>query len=164
MTNFTNPIAIPGPLLEAVYREARATFPAECCGWLTGPPGGDAVDAIRPAENAQDSDALIPVKDRTSERAYSFNLADVQSLDDSFSSGSPARIIYHSHPNGRAYFSETDREVATQPAAWGGGPVFPVQQLVVGIDDRRVVESALFGWDDDSGGFVELARFPGAEV
>ena len=164
MPNLTNPITIPGPLLEAVYREARAAFPAECCGWLTGPPDGDSVDAIRPAENAQDSDALIPIQDRTSERAYSFNLADVQSLDDSFSSGSPARIIYHSHPNGRAYFSETDREVATQPPAWGGGPVFPVQQLVVGIDERRVVESALFGWDDDAGGFVELARFPGAEA
>ena len=164
MTDFTNPLEIPSDILAMVYQEARQAFPAECCGWLTGSARGNAVDAIRPAENAQDSDALVPIKDRTSERAYSFNLADVQSLDDSFSSEHPARIIYHSHPNGRAYFSETDREVATQPAAWGGGPVFPVQQLVVGIDADRVVESALFGWDDDSGEFVELARYPGAQA
>ena len=164
MTNFANPLDIPGDVLAAVYRESRAAYPAECCGWLTGPEDGNGVDAVRPAENAQDSDALIPIKDRTSERAYSFNLADIQSLDDSFSSASPARIIYHSHPNGRAYFSETDREVATQPPAWGGGPVFPVQQLVVGIDAQRVVEAALFGWSDDAGGFVELARFPGDDV
>jgi hypothetical protein len=39
-----------------------------------------------------------------------------------------------------------------------------VQQLVVGIDADRVVESALFGWDDDENGFVELARYQGAEV
>ena len=164
MSNFTNPLDIPPQVLESVYREARRAFPAECCGWLTGPRAVEGVDSVRPAENAQDSDALVPIKDRSSERAYSFNLADVQALDDSFSSDNPARIIYHSHPNGRAYFSETDQEVATQPPAWGGGPVFPVQQLVVGIDGDRVVESALFGWDDDENGFVELARYQGAEV
>ena len=136
MTNFANPLKVPGEVLLAVYREARASFPAECCGWLTGPAGGDAVDTIRPAVNAQESDALIPIAGRTSERAYSFNFDDVRALDESFSSETPARIIYHSHPNGQAYFSETDREVATQPPGWGGGPVFPVQQLVVGIEGR----------------------------
>lgn len=164
MANFANPLEIPANIMEAVYREARSSFPAECCGWLSGPAGGTSVEEIRPAENAQDTDALIPVQGRNSERAYAFNFADARALDDSFSSPKPARIIYHSHPNGRAYFSETDRQVATQPAVWGGGPVFPVQQLVVGIDAERVVEAALFDWDDDSGGFVELARFPGAEI
>ena len=164
MTNFTNPMDIPNGVLLAVYREARAAFPSECCGWLTGPADGDGVDAIRPAENAQDADALIPIAGRTSERAYSFNFDDVRALDESFTSATPARIIYHSHPNGQAYFSETDREVATQPPGWGEGPVFPVQQLVVGIDAERVVEAALFGWDDDAGGFVELARYEGGEI
>ncbi|HIM49578.1 MAG TPA: hypothetical protein EYM32_11990 [Dehalococcoidia bacterium] len=74
----------------------------------------------------------------------------------------PARIIFHSHPNGQAYFSPTDREVATSP--WGDGPAYPVQQLVVGIDDRRVVEAALFAWSDDENGFVQIARFDGADV
>ncbi|MXZ90710.1 MAG: hypothetical protein F4W95_13695 [Chloroflexi bacterium] len=164
MTNFTNSLRIPPAILESVYREARAAYPAECCGWLTGPAGGDVVDVVRPAVNAQDEDALIPVEGRTSERAYSFNFDDIRALDESFASATPARIIYHSHPNGQAYFSETDREVATQPPGWGEGPVFPVQQLVVGIDAERVVEAALFGWDDDAGGFVELARYEGADV
>ena len=164
MANFGEPLMIPSEILEAVYREARAAFPAECCGWLTGPALGDVVDAIRPATNAQESDALIPVPDRTSERAYSLNFADARALDDSFSSETPARVIYHSHPNGRAYFSETDREVATQPPGWGEGPVFPVQQLVVGIDAERVVEAALFDWSEEAAGFVEMARFDGADV
>ncbi|HZA22199.1 MAG TPA: hypothetical protein VFA32_06280, partial [Dehalococcoidia bacterium] len=71
-------------------------------------------------------------------------------------------IIYHSHPNGRAYLSETDRSVATSP--WGDGPAYPVQQLVVGIDAEKVVESALFAWADEENGFVEIARFEGADI
>ena len=164
MTNFTNPMHIPNDVLLAVYREARAAFPAECCGWLTGPAGGDGVDAVRPAVNAQDANAVIPIAGRTSERAYAFNLEDFLALDESFASTTPARIIYHSHPNGQAYFSEKDREVATQSPGWGEGPVFPVQQLVVGIDAERVVEAALFGWDAAAGGFVELARYEGSEI
>lgn len=172
MANFGEPWEIPLAILEAVYREARAAFPAECCGWLTGPAQGGGVDAVRSAVNAQESDGLIPVPGRTSERAYSLNFADTRALDDSFSSESPARVIYHSHPNGRAYFSETDREVATQPPGWGAGPVFPVQQLVVGIDAERVVEATLFDWFDDdgwsmfgiSGGFGEIARYDGADI
>ena len=54
----------------------------------------------------------------------------------------PAKVIFHSHPNGRAYFSPTDREVATSP--WGDGPAYPVQQLVVGITETRVEEAAPF--------------------
>ena len=83
-------------------------------------------------------------------------------LNQSLDTEHPALIIYHSHPNGQAYLSDTDREVATSP--WGDGPAYPVQQLVVGIDDSRVVESALFAWSDAENSFVEIARYPGAEV
>ena len=71
-------------------------------------------------------------------------------------------MIYHSHPNGQAYFSPTDRQVAASP--WGDGPAYPVQQLVVGIDENRVVEAALFTWSDSHGGFVEIARYEGAAL
>lgn len=162
MTNFTNPLEIPPEVLQEVYREARKSFPAECCGWLTGPAGGAAVDAIRPAVNAQDAGGHPTVSDRTAERAYVLNSEDLLALNGSLDSDSPARVIYHSHPNGQAYFSETDRTVASSP--WGDGPAYPVQQLVVGIDGDRVVESALFGWDDQANGFVELGRFQGAEI
>ena len=73
----------------------------------------------------------------------------------------PALVIYHSHSNGRAYLSPTDREAATSP--WGG-PVYPVQQLVIGIDREKVTEAALFAWSDDKGGFAEIARYAGAAI
>jgi proteasome lid subunit RPN8/RPN11 len=152
-------VEIPRRLLEAVYREARAAFPAECCGWMTGTRGGTAVDAIRPCANAQTEGQHPTAADRTAETAYVIAGDDLLELARSLDGHAPPRIIYHSHPNGRAYLSATDREVATSP--WGDGPAYPVQQLVVGIDAHRVTEALLFAWSDDDGGFVEVARFPG---
>ena len=117
---------------------------------------------MRPAANAQDSGNHPTASDRTAETAYVFDTADLLALNDSLDSETPARIIYHSHPNGRAYLSDTDRTVASSP--WGDGPAYPVQQLVVGIDDQRVVEAALYAWDDASQGFVELDRYAGADI
>ena len=162
MANLNNPLQIPAAILESVYRQARNAYPAECCGWLTGPANGPAVTDIRPAVNAQASGTHPTAADRTAESAYVFNTADLLALNQSLDSDAPARIIYHSHPNGRAYLSDTDRAVATSP--WGDGPAYPVQQLVVGIDDRQVVEAALYAWDDAAAAFIELARYPGAPI
>ncbi len=162
MASLANPLQIPPAILNSIYREARSAYPAECCGWLTGAADGNAVDAMRPAANAQDSGNHPTAADRTAETAYVFDTADLLALNDSLDSETPARIIYHSHPNGRAYLSDTDRTVATSP--WGHGPAYPVQQLVVGIDDQRVVEAALYAWDDASQGFVESERYAGADI
>ena len=162
MANFGEPLEIPAEIMQAVFRQARASFPSECCGWLNGPPDGAAVNGIRPVVNDQESGNHPTVAERTAESAYVFSTADLLELNNSLDGEAPARIIYHSHPNGRAYLSDTDRTVATSP--WGDGPAYPVQQLVVGINAQRVVEAALFDWDDNADGFVELARFPGAEI
>lgn len=156
------PLVIPDALMEAVFREARRAFPAECCGWLTGAKNGTAVEAMRPCDNAQDEGDHPTAADRGAETAYVIAGADLLAFSRGFDSEAPPRIIYHSHPNGRAYFSDTDRAVATSP--WGDGPAYPVQQLVVGIDGERVTEAALFSWSDEAAGFVEIARYPGAEV
>lgn len=150
-------------LLEEVYREARRAFPDECCGWLVGPRGGARVNAIRACANAQSSGEHPTAADRSAETAYVIAGDDLLALSRALDSAeSPAKVIYHSHPNGRAYFSATDREVATSP--WGDGPAYPVQQLVVGLDGERVVEAALFAWSDNASDFIEVARFEGAEI
>lgn len=157
-----DPVDIPRPLLLEVYREARAAFPHECCGWLTGPAGAGAVADLRRCANAQGSGDHPTAADRDAESAYVIAGPDLLAFNRAFDGAAPPRVIYHSHPNGRAYFSATDREVATSP--WGDGPTYPVQQLVVGIDGRRVTEAALFAWSDHDDGFVEIARYPGAEL
>ncbi len=156
------PIAIPADLLAAVYAEARRSYPSECCGWLAGPRDARRATAIHPCDNVQEAGSHPTAPDRTAETAYVFSGADLLALNRSLDESAPPLVIYHSHPNGQAYFSPTDRQVAASP--WGDGPAYPVQQLVVGIEQRRVVEAALFAWSDEAGGFVEIARFPGAPV
>ena len=43
------PLKISPGILSDIYREARSAFPAECCGWLSGPKDGDEVTVVRPA-------------------------------------------------------------------------------------------------------------------
>ena len=117
---------------------------------------------MRPCENAQDSGTHPTQAARGAETAYVITGSDLLSLNHSLDSDAPAKVIFHSHPNGRAYFSPTDREVATSP--WGDGPAYPVQQLVVGITETRVEEAALFAWSDEEEGFVQVASYAGALV
>jgi proteasome lid subunit RPN8/RPN11 len=152
-------IGIPRDLLLEVFREARKAFPAECCGWLVGAHGGDAVTRVRACHNAQAEGQHPTASERGAETAYVIAGTDLLELSRSFDGAERARVIYHSHPNGRAYFSDTDQKVATDP--WGEGPMYPVQQLVVGLDGERVVEAKLFDWNDEARAFVEIARFPG---
>ena len=157
-----SPVDIDRDVLEKVYRQAREEFPAECCGWLAGDPDGCKVSIVRACVNRQAEGQHPTAADRGAETAYVIGGKDLMDLNRSFDGDTPARVIYHSHPNGHAYLSETDRTVATSP--WGDGPVYPVQQLVVGLDEQRAVGAALFDWSDDEGGFVEIARFDGAEI
>jgi [CysO sulfur-carrier protein]-S-L-cysteine hydrolase len=152
---------IPRAVLVEIFRHAREVFPAECCGWLTGPRGGTP-DSVRRCRNAQVDGDHPTAADRGAETAYVIAGDDLIALNRGLSTDTPPLVLYHSHPNGRAYFSSTDQAVATDP--WGEGPMYPVDQLVVGLDGERVVEAALFRWDDGAGKFVEIARFEGEAI
>ena len=154
-------VKIPFLILERVFSESRKAFPAECCGWLSGTTSTE-VDNLRQCANKQSEGNHPTASERNSTTAYVIDGADLLALNATFESESPALVIYHSHPNGKAYLSDTDRQVATSP--WGDGPAYPVQQLVVGIDKHRVVEAALFAWSEEENGFIEIARFEGLEI
>jgi proteasome lid subunit RPN8/RPN11 len=152
------PVAIPDALRAAIYAEARAAFPAECCGWLTAPRDATgSATALRPCANQQGAGEHPTAPARGAETAYVIAGDDLLAFARAFDGPAPPVVIYHSHPNGRAYFSATDREVARSP--WGDGPAYPVQQLVVGLVADRVVEAAQFAWSDTAGDFVEIARW-----
>ena len=156
------PIKVPQSALEDIFQHARESFPNECCGWLTGAHDSDSADGVRRAVNAYDPESHPTAKDRTAETAYVISDSDLLELATSLDNDVRPRIIYHSHPNGRAYFSPTDRANAADP--WGDGPAYPVQQIVIGIDGDRVVEARQFAWDDEAGEFVEIAEFKGLDV
>ena len=71
------PFDIPSRILEQVYREARRTFPHECCGWLAGPVDGREVSTVRQCDNAQDSGTHPTTPDRGAETAYVITGADL---------------------------------------------------------------------------------------
>jgi len=172
------PIVISRDVLAAVYAHAIAAFPDECCGYLVGAATG-AVDAAVACRNAQ-ADGHHPIAPaRGADTGFVIAGRELFALARSFDTDRPARIIYHSHTSGRAYFSAVDRAMAAGPA----GPAYPVQHLVVGVVPTRfpranesrgphpatdpspsVMEVAQFAWSDATGDFVEIARWdvPGA--
>ena len=117
---------------------------------------------MRRAVNAYEPEAHPTAKDRSAQTAFVISDSDLLDLARTLDDDVRPRIIYHSHPNGRAYFSETDRSNAADP--WGDGPAYPVQQIVIGIDGDRVVEARLFAWDDDAEDFIEIAEFYGQDI
>ena len=162
MSGTPSPVTIPNEILQAVYSEARKSYPNEACGWLIGSAAHNQADAIRACVNAKTLGIHSAVVDRGPETAYVFTAKDALELDRSFDTDAPAVVIYHSHPNGRAYFSKTDRQFAK--SMWGDGPAYPVQQLVVGIDASSVVEAAHFAWSWEANDFIEVSRLQGDAV
>lgn len=147
------PVVIAAELLPRIYAQARAEFPAECCGYLRGPAGTDGVDEVVACHNAHEPNSIIP--DRSQDTAFAIDGRELFAFVRSLDTERPAKVIYHSHTNGRAYFSDADRRASAESS----GPHYPVQHLVVGVTTDRVVEAALFGWDIVSRDFVELARW-----
>lgn len=154
------PIAIPDSVLAVVYAHAIAAFPDECCGYLVGATPG-AVDAAVPCRNAQ-ADAEPPLAPelgtRGADTGFVIAGAELLRFARSFDTDRPARIVYHSHTNGRAYFSAVDRRMAA-------GPAYPVQHIVVGVAHRAidpcpaVTDVAQFAWSDAARDHVEVARW-----
>lgn len=142
--------------LEAIYRQARAEFPKECCGFILGAPGSAEAELVQ-CENWQDRYHAVDPETypRTAETAYTFGGKDLRRLADSLDSDTPASVVYHSHPRVGAYFSAEDTRAALS-AGW------PVDYLVVDCQEERIVEALMFRRQGDE--FVEIARYEGADI
>jgi len=146
------PLAIPDEVRAAIYAHAVATFPDECCGYLTGPKAADHVDTAVACRNAQVDGDHPTAPDRGAETGFVIAGAELLRFARSFDSDRPARIVYHSHTNGRAYLSHIDRELAA-------GPAYPVQHLVIGVLAGEITEAAQFAWSAAEADYVEIARW-----
>jgi proteasome lid subunit RPN8/RPN11 len=157
-----DPVSVPRSFLQEIFTHARESFPDECCGWLTGEKNSRTANGVRKAVNTYDKETHPTAKDRTAQTAFVISDKDLLELNQTLDDDIKPLIIYHSHPNGRAYFSETDRNNAVDP--WGSGPAYPVQQIVIGINNDRIVEAKQFAWDTESEDFVEVATFEGSDI
>ena len=151
-------ITIAREIAERVDAEACAAFARdeESCGLLLGPSAEPLlVDAIVPMENrANKLHKLDPETYPRTGRMY-FDLDPLKferAVREGEGSGRPVKVLYHSHLDVGAYFSETDAQAAMMG---GDAPSYDLAYLVTsvragGVDDRK-----LFVWDPERKSFVE---------
>jgi proteasome lid subunit RPN8/RPN11 len=141
--------------LEAIYQQAKAEYPGECCGILTVAAGG-GVSTVHRCRNAQDEmHARDPEQyPRDSRIAYFIDPGEaVRIIRGAEKDGGAVSGFYHSHVDCDAYFSEEDKERAM---AWDE-PAFPgAVYLVVSVygDEPRAYQA--FAWDEGPSDFVEV--------
>jgi glutamate-1-semialdehyde 2,1-aminomutase len=129
--------------LAAIKRRAIAEYPNECCGVVLV--RGDERRHV-PCRNVQDQmHARDPVTfPRTARNAYYMDPLDALKLNRLADEGFAFAVIYHSHPNAGAYFSETDRGQALIK----GEPAYPgAVYVVVSVVGREAKALAAYRWN-----------------
>lgn len=130
--------ALTNQALDVIYRHASRAYPNECCGFILSD------GTVYRGTNIQDElHAGNPtIYRRTSANGYTFSVADTIFLGKSFQTPNPVVIIYHSHPDVGAYFSDED----VDKALYAGEPRYPVEYLVVDAVAGSARGAKLFGW------------------
>jgi proteasome lid subunit RPN8/RPN11 len=158
-------ISISRAVMDRVFEEARRAYKndEESCGLLAGPAAQPlVVDTVVPMENrANKLHKLDPETYPRTGRMY-FDIDPMKfdrEMKTRANENAPAKILYHSHLDVGAYFSETDATAATMG---GDAPAYPLAYLVTSVrkptsaDGEPVVDDAkLFIWDAAAKKFVE---------
>ena len=129
--------------LAAIKQQAVAEYPNECCGVILV---RGAERRHVPCRNVQDQmHARDPITfSRTARNAYYMDPIDALKLNRLADEGFAFGVIYHSHPNAGAYFSETDRG----QALIRGEPAYPgAVYVVVSVVGSEVKALAAYRWN-----------------
>ena len=144
-------------LLDRVHDEATKGYAKdeESCGVLRGPASDSAlVDEIVVMENrAAKLHAMDPETYPRTARMY-FDVDPLRFsrlVEAGEKDGRPVKVLYHSHLDAGAYFSETDAQAATMG---GPEPTFDLAYLVTSVRGGAVDAHALFVWDPGARVFV----------
>jgi proteasome lid subunit RPN8/RPN11 len=141
-------IEVASRLIRELYAHAREVFPVECCGYLRG-------DVAEARTIVRCTNALSRPR---AERGYELGDRELFEFAKAFTAAAAEDrpvIVYHSHTNGRAYFSSTDRAFALG----GDAPAYPVQHIVIGVTAEGITEAAQYAWSEEMREFVEVARW-----
>ena len=136
--------------LEAIRTQAVEEYPFEACGVIVERGADRRLLRCRNAQNelhARDP-ARYPRDART---AYYIDPKDLLRIGDLERQGFRVAVIYHSHVDAGAYFSETDR----RQAVVSGEPAYPGAVYVVASVLHGAVDAvAAFRWDAARRDFV----------
>lgn len=138
---------------EALEAYARGE---ESCGLLSGPTAEPRrVDGIVPMVNRANAlHAIDPEAYPRTGRTY-FDIDSLKfqaALRHGEAQGRPVKVLYHSHVDAGAYFSDTDAEVARMGH---GEPPWNLAYLVTSVVQGKVAGRALYVWDRRQQDFVE---------
>jgi [CysO sulfur-carrier protein]-S-L-cysteine hydrolase len=153
------PVRIAKKILELVAEHARTSYAKdeEACGYLTGP-DADALlcdESVPLANLANRYHQMDPETYPRTGRTYF--LVDPLKFEKAVAAGKtngrPVRVLYHSHLDVGAYFSETDAAAATMG---GDKPSYEgLFYLVTSVRKGTVDDHKLFDWDPTTKKFVE---------
>ncbi|MBX3230243.1 MAG: Mov34/MPN/PAD-1 family protein [Labilithrix sp.] len=145
-------------VIDKVDEEARAAYARdeESCGLLLGPEDDPlGVDEVVPLENrANKLHALDPETYPRTGRMY-FDVDPLKferAVRAGATNGRPVKVLYHSHLDVGAYFSDTDAAAATMG---GEAPAYDLAYLVTSVRAGAVDDRKLFIWDPAAKRFVE---------
>jgi len=142
-------------VMDQIEQHALECYPSESCGFVLGPAEEPAVlDGIQREENEADKyhqldPATFP---RTSTTYFKINeLRAARTFEKGQSEGRPVKVIYHSHCDAGAYFSEEDAATFAN----GGQLMWPCAYIVVSVVDGKVAERRLWVHVPGTNGFEE---------
>lgn len=130
-----------------IVAQAEGEYPNECCGAVLVKDGSPADRVFLPCGNIQDElHAREPERyPRTARTAYHIGPDDFRAIDERVAKGYRP-LIYHSHIDAGAYFSETDKRIAL----FEGEPLYPnAIYLVVSVLEGKVADANAFAWDPE---------------
>lgn len=137
-------LVLDAQLLAELHAHALECYPSECCGFISGPAARarELTRVIREVNEADKYHTLDPVTfPRTSKMYFKINeLRAARAFEQGEASAEPIKIIYHSHCDAGAYFSQEDAATfaADRTLMW------PCAFVVVSVMHGRVAETKLW--------------------
>ncbi|MEM9074317.1 MAG: Mov34/MPN/PAD-1 family protein, partial [Myxococcota bacterium] len=148
-------LSIDKDVMADLEAHALETYPSECCGFVFGPADAPAsLTASKREENEADKYHKLDPETfpRTSKTYFKINeLRATRTLDEAAKEGRPLKVIYHSHCDVGAYFSDEDAATFAQ----GGMLVWPCAFIVVSVIEGEVCERRLWVHEPGTDGFRE---------
>jgi proteasome lid subunit RPN8/RPN11 len=141
--------------LQTLRKQAAEEYPEESCGVILV--RGDERRLLRCRNVQSELHARDPERNpRTARTAYHIDPQDLLRIGRLESEGFGVAVIYHSHVDAGAYFSETDR----RQALMGGEPAYPgTTYLVTSVVNGRVEVTTAFQWDETRRDFLAVASW-----
>lgn len=142
-------------VMDAIEEHARAEYPSESCGFVSGPADDPMLldEAVREKNEADKYHALDPERfPRTSRTYFKINeLRAARAFEAGERSGRPIKVIYHSHCDAGAYFSAEDAATFASE----GQLMWPCAFIVVSVQGGEVRERRLWIHREGTNEFAE---------